>query len=63
MPGAGDHFYVMDDLDEAREAAESRQTRGRDAVLAGRAPSTEQARSIGCNIKWKPGNEPNYFTR
>ncbi|MGE0376951.1 MAG: translation initiation factor IF-2 [Planctomycetaceae bacterium] len=36
VPGAGDHFYVMGDLDEAREAAETRQTRGRDAVLAGR---------------------------
>ena len=32
-----------------------------DAVLAGRAPQTDQKPSIGCNIKWKPGNEPNYF--
>jgi len=32
-----------------------------DAVLAGRAPSTDQRPSIGCNIKWKPGNEPRYF--
>lgn len=32
-----------------------------DAVLAGRAPSPTQAPSIGCNIKWKPGNEPAYF--
>ena len=32
-----------------------------DAVLAGRAPSTDQRASIGCNIKWKPGNEPQYF--
>jgi peroxiredoxin len=29
-----------------------------DAVLAGRSPSAEQVASIGCNIKWKPGNEP-----
>jgi len=29
-----------------------------DAVLAGRAVSAEQKPSIGCNIKWKPGNEP-----
>jgi len=29
-----------------------------DAVLAGEAPSGEQLPSIGCNIKWKPGNEP-----
>jgi len=31
-----------------------------DALLAGNAPSTEQIPSIGCNIKWKPGNEPDY---
>ncbi len=32
-----------------------------DAVLAGKPVSTEQKPSIGCNIKWKPGNEPDYF--
>jgi peroxiredoxin len=32
-----------------------------DAVLAGRAVEAEQTPSIGCNIKWKPGNEPDYF--
>jgi peroxiredoxin len=32
-----------------------------DAVLSGRpAPSTHKP-SIGCNIKWKPGSEPDYF--
>jgi peroxiredoxin len=34
-----------------------------DAVLAGRQPSPEQRASIGCNIKWKPGAAPDYFTR
>jgi peroxiredoxin len=29
-----------------------------DAVLAGRPAPAEQRASIGCNIKWKPGNEP-----
>jgi len=29
-----------------------------DAVLAGEAPSSEQRPSVGCNIKWKAGNEP-----
>jgi peroxiredoxin len=29
-----------------------------DAVLAGRQPSAEQVPSVGCNIKWRPGNEP-----
>ena len=33
-----------------------------DAVLAGKAVSAEQRASLGCNIKWKPGNEPEYFT-
>ena len=32
-----------------------------DTVLAGQAPTGEQNPSIGCNIKWKPGNEPDYF--
>lgn len=31
-----------------------------DAVLAGRTPAAEQAPSVGCNIKWKPGREPDY---
>ena len=33
-----------------------------DAVLAGRPPSPDQTPSIGCNIKWRAGNAPNYFT-
>jgi thiol-disulfide isomerase/thioredoxin len=32
-----------------------------DAVLQGRSPSTSQTPSVGCNIKWKVGNEPEYF--
>lgn len=32
-----------------------------DAVLAGQAPSDDQKPSIGCNIKWNEGNEPDYF--
>jgi len=31
-----------------------------DAVLEGRTPFLDQKSSIGCNIKWKPGNEPEY---
>ncbi len=34
-----------------------------DAVLAGRPASATQRPSIGCNIKWKPGNEPSYYGR
>jgi len=33
-----------------------------DAVLEGKPVPEEQRPSIGCNIKWKEGNEPEYFT-
>jgi len=32
-----------------------------DAILAGKLVAENQKASIGCNIKWKPGNEPDYF--
>jgi len=32
-----------------------------DAVLQAKPVAAEQRPSIGCNIKWKPGNEPSYF--
>jgi len=31
-----------------------------DATLAGRTPTAEQFPSLGCNIKWRKGNEPDY---
>jgi peroxiredoxin len=31
------------------------------AVLAGKPVSADQTPSVGCNIKWKRGNEPDYF--
>ena len=31
-----------------------------EAVLAGRPVSDRQHPSVGCNIKWRPGNEPVY---
>ena len=31
-----------------------------DAVLSGKPVDPDQCASIGCNIKWKPGNEPEY---
>jgi peroxiredoxin len=34
--------------------------RAADAVLEGAHVRAEQFPSIGCNIKWKPGNEPGY---
>lgn len=32
-----------------------------DAVLAGHPVSSDQRPSLGCNIKWKPGNEPEWY--
>jgi peroxiredoxin len=34
-----------------------------DAVLAGKPVSATQRPSIGCNVKWKPGNAPDYYAR
>jgi peroxiredoxin len=33
-----------------------------DAVLSGKQPGANQTPSIGCNIKWRAGGEPDYFT-
>lgn len=33
-----------------------------DATLTGKAINFDQKPSIGCNIKWKPGNEPSYYS-
>ncbi len=33
-----------------------------DNMLAGKSPFAEQRPSIGCNIKWKSGHAPSYFT-
>lgn len=33
-----------------------------DATLSGLPVAADQRPSLGCNIKWKPGNEPGYFT-
>lgn len=65
-------FYVFDgdlrlayrgQLDDSRPS-NGKPVTGRDiraaldAVLAGEPVSDAQVPSIGCNIKWKPGNEP-----
>jgi peroxiredoxin len=36
--------------------------RALDAVLEGRPVPEPQRPSLGCNIKWKPGNAPDYFS-
>lgn len=48
-PGNG-RLVTGDDLAAALEA-----------VLAGKEVPANQRPSVGCNIKWKPGNEPDYF--
>ena len=68
-------FYVFDgkqklvyrgQMDDSRPDS-GKQVTGRDlraaldAVLAGKPVPSDQKNSIGCNIKWKPGNEPEYF--
>jgi peroxiredoxin len=35
--------------------------RATDAVLSGDTPDEDQRPSVGCNIKWKPGNAPEYY--
>lgn len=52
-------------LDDSRPSSQSpvdgRDLRSAlDAVLRGDAVADTQKPSIGCNIKWKPGNEPDY---
>ena len=32
-----------------------------DALLVGKPAPEDQIASLGCNIKWKPGEEPDYF--
>lgn len=36
-------------------------SRAVDALLEGKPPVSSQTPSLGCNIKWKAGNEPEYF--
>jgi len=64
----GNHRLVYrGQLDDARPGSDVPVT-GRDlraaleAVLAGRAVPADQKPSLGCNIKWHPGQEPDYFS-
>lgn len=53
-------------LDDARPGNEAPITgkdlrAAMDALIAGQPVSSDQKPSIGCNIKWKSGNAPDYF--
>jgi peroxiredoxin len=67
-------FYLFDStgklvyrgqFDDSRPGSEKPVTgadlrRAVDAVLKGEPPSAEQVPSVGCSIKWKKGNAPDY---
>lgn len=63
---AGRKLYYRGQFDDARPSNEIAVT-GRDlraacdALLADAPAPAEQIPSLGCNIKWKPGNEPDYY--
>lgn len=69
---AARHLVYRGELDESRPSrgpdrpglgvCDGRALRAAlEATLAGQKPSADQFPSLGCNIKWKPGNEPDYF--
>ena len=48
--------------DDAKPVTGEDLRRALDAVLSGAAVDTVQVPSLGCNIKWKVGEEPDYFS-
>jgi len=63
---SGRHLVYRGQLDDSRPSND-KPVDGHDvraaleAVLTGAPVVERQVPSIGCNIKWKPGNEPDYF--
>ena len=60
-------LYYRGQLDDSRpgndKPIDGRDLRAAlDSLLAGGPPPSEQRASMGCNIKWKPGNEPDYYS-
>lgn len=63
---ANHKLYYRGQFDDARPRNEEPVTgkdmiAAADALLAGEAAPVDQKASLGCNIKWKAGNEPTYF--
>jgi hypothetical protein len=65
--GSG-HLIYRGQLDDSRPGNNQPST-GKDlrmaidALIAGQPINPEQRPSVGCSIKWKEGNEPDYFSR
>jgi peroxiredoxin len=61
------HLAYRGQLDDSRPS-NGKPVTGQDlrqsieSLLAGKDVAFDQRPSIGCNIKWIPGNEPEYFT-
>jgi peroxiredoxin len=60
------HLLYRGQLDDSRPSTNIPVT-GRDlrqaidSILGGKPVNSDQKPSLGCNIKWKPGNEPPYY--
>lgn len=60
------HLVYRGQLDDSRPSTHIPVT-GQDlrqaiaSILGGKPVNSEQKPSLGCNIKWKPGNEPPYY--
>jgi len=60
------HLAYRGQFDDSRPSKDTPVT-GKDlraavqALLDGKSVASKQEPSIGCNIKWRPGNEPDYF--
>lgn len=60
------HLYYRGQFDNARPGSDAPVTgeslrEATDALFEGRPAPDRQRPSMGCNIKWKAGNEPDYF--
>lgn len=64
---AGDKLVYRGQLDDSRPGNDVPVTgrdlrQAMDTLLAGEAIVEDQQPSMGCNIKWKPGKAPDYFS-
>lgn len=63
----GHNLYYRGQFDDTRPSTDEPATgkdmrEAADALLSGQQFPHEQKPSLGCNIKWKAGNEPEYFS-